>query len=71
MKGGALFYNPENDRMGIYFDDGTTESGLHCGDPMEVKVDGKWVSTRLEMSEQWYLVGIKDVDSIDGLKVRL
>ncbi len=70
MKEGALFYNPENDRMGISFDDGTSDDGLHCGKTMEVKVDGKWIPTRIEMRQQWYLVGIR-AESLRGLRLRV
>lgn len=47
--------------------------GLHCGEGMEVELDGEWVTTRIEMDcsdSQWYLVGIK-TDELQGLKVRL
>jgi hypothetical protein len=68
---GKLFYNPENDRIGIRFNDGTIEDGLHCGQTMEVKINGAWIPTRIEMSDDWYLVGIKGLDSLVGLAVRL
>ena len=36
--------------------------GFHCGEGLEVMVDGKWVQTRMEKSwdengGKWYLVG--------------
>lgn len=68
---GKLFYNSSNDRIGVKFEDGTIEDGLHCGQTMEVNINGKWISTRIEMSDDWYLVGIKDIDSLVGLPVRL
>lgn len=68
---GVLFYNFNNDRMGISFKDDSIESGLHCGQTREVKINGKWVPTRIEMSDHWYLVGIKNIESIEGLIVRL
>jgi hypothetical protein len=67
---GALFYNHQNDRIDFRYDiDGTTEGGLHCGQCFDVKIKGKWIPTRLEMSDEWYLVGtgIKGVDNISGL----
>lgn len=68
---GKLFYNSKNDRIGVKFDDGDIEEGLHCGYPLEVNINGKWVFTRIEYSEVWYLVGIKGLDSLVGLTVRL
>jgi hypothetical protein len=67
---GILFYNYDNDRIDIRYSDGTIEGGLHCGQTMEVYVKGKWIPTRLEMGEDWYLVDVK-VDSLIGLNVRL
>lgn len=69
---GTLFYNYESDRIGVRFDDGAIEDGLHCGQTMDVKINGEWIPTRIEMKwgEDWYLVGVK-VDSIIGLTVRL
>lgn len=68
---GTLFYNYANDRMDIKYSDGTTEGGLHCGHAMEVNIDGQWIPTRIEMSDDWYLVGIKRIESLEGLEVRL
>lgn len=44
--------------------------GLHCGDTMEVLIDGNWIPTRIEMDDDWYLVGIPCRDLI-GLIVRI
>lgn len=71
MKTGILFYNSSNERIDIIFEDGSTEGGLHCGQTMEVKIDGQWIPTSIEMSNDWYLVGIRNIDSLVGLKVRL
>jgi len=68
---GTLFYNPYNDRIGIKYDDGNIEDGLHCGQTMEVSINNKWIPTRIEMDEDWYLVGFGKLDSLEGLKVRL
>ncbi len=71
MKEGVLFYNQENGRIGISFDDGMSDDGLHCGKAMEVKIDGKWIPARIEMNKkQWYLVGIT-VESLRALRVRV
>lgn len=51
-----LVYNERTDR--IEFDG----CDLHCGDCLTVLIvkDGKpkWVNTRIEYSESWYLVGL-------------
>ena len=44
--------------------------GLHCGQCFDVKLGGKWIPTRIEMGEDWYLVGIK-VHDLRGLVVRI
>jgi hypothetical protein len=68
---GKLFYNNNNDRMGIKFNNGTIEDGLHCGNTFEVNIKGKWIPTRIEMTDDWYLVGIKGLNSLEGLEVRI
>ena len=44
--------------------------GLHCGAAMEVKLNGKRVPTRIEMGDDWYLVGVK-TNSLFDLIVRI
>ena len=70
MKQGALLYNPTNNRMDIRFNLEDYYGGLHCGTGMEVKHDKKWVPTRIEFGDQWYLVGI-ETDQLPGLIVRI
>lgn len=70
MKQGSLFYDPSSKRMDIRFGLESYYGGLHCGTGMDVLIDGKWVPTRIELGEDWYLVGIK-TDNISGLVVRL
>ena len=43
---------------------------LHCGEPLEVFVSGRWESTRAEINadDVWYLVG---VDECLGLSARV
>lgn len=59
MKQGRLGYNSQNDRYGLLISDLWEHEGFHCGEPLEVLIDGEWVQTRMEMSSdrQWYLVG--------------
>lgn len=69
MKNGTLFYDADTKRMDICFEDGSTFGGLHCGTTFDVLIDGRWVPTRIEMSDQWYLIGVKQECS-PGLRVR-
>lgn len=70
MKTGTLVPQRGSDQMDIRFDLYDYHGGLQCGETLDVKISGKWVSTRIEMGEDWYLVGI-DVDDITGLIVRI
>ena len=55
---GRLGYNSENGRYGLLVSDLWEHIGFHCGECLEVKVDDKWVKTRMEMDidRNWYLV---------------
>ena len=51
--------NCENDRYGILDRDLWVDTGLHCGECIEIKVDGKWIQDRIEYDHRinnWYLV---------------
>ena len=54
------------DRFGIesYY------GGLHCGECFDVKVKDAWIPVRIEMDEDWYLVGLPKT-SLSGLTVRM
>lgn len=69
---GTLRYDAHRDRMDIVFPRGNY-GGLHCGECFEVLVNGEWVPTRIEMSNEWFLVGtgLKGVGCLSGLKVRI
>ena len=59
---GRLGYNSYNDRYGLLVSDLWENDGFHCGECLEVIVDEKWISTRMEMAwdadgSRWYLVG--------------
>ena len=56
--------------MDIRFSLKSYYGGLHCGETFDVKINGKWVPTRIEMGRSWYLVGIK-TDDLVGLIVRI
>lgn len=70
MKIGALVPQPESDRMDIRFSPTDYYGGLHCGETFEVKVNGKWIPTRIEMGRKWYLIGVPAED-LTGLIVRI
>ena len=55
---GRLGYNSQNGRYGLLVSDLWQHTGFHCGECLEVKVDDKWVKTRMEMDidRNWYLV---------------
>lgn len=42
----------------------------NCGETFDVMVGGRWRPTRIEMAENWYLVGIH-ADDLSGLRVRI
>ena len=71
-KTGYLGYNSDNDRYGILNDmDLWHNEGLHCGDGIEVYVNGEWMADRIEYFNEWYLVYSKlKGDSLEHLKVR-
>jgi hypothetical protein len=54
---GSLVLNEENGRYGLKTKDGWVRDDFHCGETLEVLVCGEWVSTRIEMDDEWYLVG--------------
>jgi len=70
MKQGVLVPHRGSDRLDIRFSLSEYYGGLHCGETFDVKVNGKWIPTRIEMGRDWYLVGIK-TDDLVGLVVRI
>ena len=67
---GTLFYDTETGRYDIRFDLESFYGGLHCGECFDVKVKNVWVPVRIEMGDDWYLVGL-NVSRLDGLRVRM
>ena len=67
---GTLFYDPESGRYDIRFGMESFYGGLHCGECFEVKVKNTWVPVRIEMDEDWYLVGLPFA-KFSGLTVRM
>ena len=70
MKQVALIFDEQTDRYDIRFDLADYYGGLHCGETFDVMVGGRWRPTRIEMAENWYLVGIR-ADDLSGLRVRI
>ena len=46
---GRLGYNSQNDRYGLLVSDLWEDSGFHCGECLQVQIDGEWVDTSMEM----------------------
>ena len=67
---GNLFYDKESGRYDIRFGMESYYGGLHCGECFEVKINDVWVPVRIEMDENWYLVGLP-LKRLDGLTVRM
>lgn len=70
MKEGILIYDHETDRMDIRFGLLDFYGGLHCGERLEVNIDGEWILTRIELGAFWYLKGIC-IANLNGLRVRI
>ena len=67
---GNFFYDKESGRYDIRFGMESYYGGLHCGECFEVKINDVWVPVRIEMDEDWYLVGLP-LKRLDGLTVRM
>lgn len=70
MRQGTLVPDEGSGRIDIRFSPEEYYGGLHCGETMEVLINGKWIPTRIEMDDDWYLVGIPYRNLI-GLIVRI
>jgi hypothetical protein len=71
QKIGNLFYDLRLGRYDIRFGREEYYGGLHCGECFDVLIDGKWIPTRIEMTEkrEWYLVELQT--QLNGLIVRM
>lgn len=70
MKKGVLVAQTDTGRIDIRFSPTEYYGGLHCGQTLDVQIKNKWIPTRIEMGEDWYLVGV-DAKDIVGLTVRI
>lgn len=72
MREGIMVYDFGTDRYDIRFGLEEYYRGLHCGECLEIEMNGKWIPVRIEMDGDWYLVGAKFVgQDMLGLKVRI
>lgn len=69
-RNGVLIYDEKSGRYDIRLSLNSYYGGLHCGECMDVLIGRRWIPTRIEFSEHWYLVGIK-TDQLSGLRVRI
>lgn len=67
---GTLIYSEKTGRFNIRFDLNDYYGGLHCGECMDVMIDGRWKPTRIEYADDWYLVGVV-TESLEGLIVQI
>lgn len=70
MKIGTLVRNMDSSRMDVRLGLNEFLEGLRCGTRMDVLIDENWIPTRIEMADDWYLIGI-DTNNIAGLTVRI
>lgn len=73
---GRLGYNSQNDRYGLLISDLWEHDGFHCGECLQVMVDGKWVQTRMEKSwdedgGKWYLVGTPYKGDLEYIRAKI
>lgn len=56
---GQLGFNSENGRYGLLVMDLWEIDGFHCGEALDIQVNGKWIPTHMEMTAdgEWYLAG--------------
>lgn len=70
LRKGTLFYDSEIGRYDIRFGLESYYGCLHCGECFDVKVKDAWIPVRIEMAEEWYLVGLPHT-RLYGLTVRM
>ena len=71
MKEGVLVYDQRQKRVDIRFGLEEYYGGLHSGECFDVLIGEKWKPTRIEMGDDWYLVGIDKEITLMGLKARI
>ena len=73
---GTMSYNETNDRYGVKKNGEWIEDGFHCGECMEIMVDGQWIQSRIEMKfteteRGWYLVDTPFFGNLENIQVRI
>lgn len=73
---GRLGYNSNNDRYGLLISDLWEHEGFHCGEGLEVLVDGEWIETCMEMlweadGNKWFLVGTPYKGDLEYVRARI
>ena len=73
MVQGRLGFNPTNGRYGLLVSDLWEHEGFHCGERVEVDIDGHWQKTRMEMGNdcQWYLDGTMYYGDLEYVRGRI
>ena len=67
MRQGVIELDQWTERMVIRFSSHEDSGKLHCGQPLEVFVNGEWKETRIGYNGGWILEGIECSTPI-GLK---
>lgn len=70
MRQGTLVLRADSGRMDIRFSLDEYHGELLCGTRMDVLIDDEWMPTKIEMGDDWFLVGV-DTENIAGLTVRV
>ena len=53
---GILIYNHTISRPDLVLVDGSLLGGLHCGECLELWLNGQWKTARLELENDWFVV---------------
>ena len=70
MRQGTLVLRADSGRMDIRFSLDEYHGELLCGTRMDVLIDDEWMPTKIEMGDDWFLVGV-DTENITELTVRM
>lgn len=68
---GRLHYNTENERYGVLIKGTWYYEGLHCGESIEVFIDGEWRICSIELAEDWYIAGTFYKGNLENIPVRM
>ena len=73
LREGYLGYNEICQRYGLLVSDLFEKQGFHCGEPLEICVNGRWIPTRMEMTPDgtWYLANTPYRGDLNYMKARI